>query len=148
LRAVHHPLPYKSAAERPHSPDVDAEYRRDVARAMRARAKLRHRAQVVALAGREAVEAHAEESMIQRAERGRGGAGDVDLGDGRLVGDVPRVRAPLLQEVRIALGVAHEGAERAGADVGALVVQGLTDRTLRRRVVQRADVGVVEESFG
>ena len=89
LRAVHHPLPYKSATQGTDSRDANAEYGRDVARAMRAGAELRHRAQVVALARREAVEPHAEEAMIQRAERGRGGAGDVGLGDGRLVGDVP-----------------------------------------------------------
>ena len=66
------------------------------------------RAQILFFAGCQAIESNTEEVGIQASYRLAGGlVDDLDV-DGRGRREVPRLVAPLLEKVRIALGLAHD----------------------------------------
>src|SRR5690606_37411886 len=69
-RAPDHALGDQLAARGPERGDLAFEQGRHVAGTMRAGAELRHRAQVALLRRRQAVEAYAEEALVERGRRG------------------------------------------------------------------------------
>ena len=72
---------------------------------VRAGTEFRHRAQVALLRRRQPIEAHAEEALVERRNGGRRRTLDVVERDRRCSRRVPRMLAPFLQEVGIAVRV-------------------------------------------
>ena len=103
IRAPHHPLPDKRAACWCQRRDTGAERVRDIARAVWSGSQLSHGAKVLLPLWRKPVKSHPEKALIERGHRGDGGLPDRIRQDWRPSGDEPRMAAPLLEEVRVAL---------------------------------------------
>ena len=84
--------------------DAAAELVCDVARSLRVGTEFGHRAKIPFLCWGEAIEADAEEALVESGDSFVGGVDNVLITDGAGGSEVPGVLAPLLEEVGVALG--------------------------------------------
>ena len=115
---------------------------------MRPSAEFCHRAHVVLLARRQSIEANTEEPAVKDFESTARRLLGVGVANRRAGRHVPRVLAPLLEEVRIALCLRDDAREGPFVDRQALSLDRRCDRAARRWFRKRPDLREVEQALG
>src|SRR6516162_4594371 len=114
---------------------------------MRARAKVRHRAQVTLLRRRKSIESNSEEAFVQGRGRLMGCANGIPQPDRGPLCDVPAVLSPFLQEVGIAMSRLDDLLKCCRLKLHILLTGRFRDRLTSGLLRQRADFGEVEQAF-
>ena len=114
---------------------------------MRTRAQGGHGPEVLELGRRQLVNSNPEESRVERRLRSRGRPLHISEIDGRLVGRIPGVFAPLLEEIGVTARLFEDSEEGFLSDSHSLIHYRLLDRASGRLLIQPSDGRKVEQAL-
>ena len=112
----HHSLCDQVVSCRPQRSHFAFQFVSDVTRTVRAGAEFGHCPQVFFLSRCESIESDTEKTFIKCCNRGLRASFNIFAGDWRFIGRVPRMFAPLLQEIRISLSLLQDQFQRIVVD--------------------------------